>query len=248
MTTTIEVEKLESLLLNMKIDETYQPINWENITKSQNETTKAFEALARQVFALKDNLSKSFVCSLKELKDYDLKDQIQKVTDKKINQQGLKNLSQYAIYEGEDLKINYPELNKVVNDKQNTLLDQNQKVQAKLFETAQWIEAFLRGFNVSKESNIQQQGQQEQKGDQQLQANFLMQSNKTFDFPQDKLNEVVSKIQVTYIPDTKKYISIQTYQQIVENSADIAEEEFTRLTFQNRTDRRNIMHQDKKNT
>jgi len=33
-------------------------------------------------------------------------------------------------------------------------------------------------------------------------------SNKKFDFPEDKLNDIVSKIQVTYIPETKNYISI----------------------------------------
>jgi|NOAtaT_6_FD_contig_31_9236774_length_1581_multi_5_in_0_out_0_1 hypothetical protein len=39
-------------------------------------------------------------------------------------------------------------------------------------------------------------------------------------------------------------MSIQTYAQIVEKSVDLAEDEFIRITFENRNERRDVMHKD----
>lgn len=69
---------------------------------------------------------------------------------------------------------------------------------------------------------------------------------KKFSFRDDKLNELVTNIKVQHIPDTNQLISIKTYSQIVESSVDLAEEEFIRITFENRKDRRDIMHNDPK--
>ena len=57
---------------------------------------------------------------------------------------------------------------------------------------------------------------------------------KKFSFRDDKLNELVTNIKVQHIPDTNQLISIKTYSQIVESSVDLAEEEFIRITFENR--------------
>lgn len=112
----------------------------------------------------------------------------------------------------------------------------NSQVQAKLFETAQWIDSYVRGLNTTKDSTAPATNGSAvatQVGEGQ---SFALEttSTKKFDFPEDKLNDIVSKTQVTYIPETKNFISIQTYQQIVEHSVDLAEEEFIRLTFENR--------------
>lgn len=135
----------------------------------------------------------------------------------------------------------------MIKEKQSALIEQNQKVQAKLFETAQWIESFVRGLGTTKDSNNGSNASNALATNSAVDTFTLTsESNKKFDFPEDKLNDIVSKIQVTYIPETKNYISIQTYQQIVDNSSDLAEEEFIRLTFENRKERREIMNTDKK--
>ncbi|KAL4432703.1 hypothetical protein ABPG74_011524 [Tetrahymena malaccensis] len=236
---SVEVEALEAHLATLKIEE--QSIDWKQLTDSQAETTKAFEALQRQIFSLKDNLSKNFVCILKELKDFDLKDLSTKAAEKKSSASSLKNLAQYATVDGSNITINTSQINKIIKEKQSSLIEANQRVQAKLFETAQWADSFVRLLNVTKDSAATT-------NDKQVAETFQLstESTKKFDFPEDKLNDIVSKIQVTYIPDTQKYISIQTYQQIVEHSVDLAEEEFIRLTFENRKERREIMHNDKK--
>lgn len=202
---SIEIEALEAHLAGLKIEESN--VDWKLLTESQNETTKAFEALQKQIFTLKDNLSKNFVCILKELKDFDLKDQTTKAAEKKSSAASLKNLSSYATSNGSDVTLNTAEINKVVKEKQSTLLEINSRVQSQLFQTAQWADAFVRGLSVTKETAGTT-------GDKQVSETFQLstESNKKFDFPEDKLNDIVSKIQVSYIPETNKYISIQTYQ------------------------------------
>lgn len=79
---------------------------------------------------MKDNLSKNFVCILKELKDFDLKDQASKAAEKKSSAASLKNLSQYATANGSEVTINNAEINKIVREKQATLLEINTRVQA----------------------------------------------------------------------------------------------------------------------
>ena len=86
---------------------------------------------------MKDNLSRNFVGVLKDLKDYDLKDLSTKATEKKSSPASLKNLIAFTqTSEDGTLTLKTEEITKIIKDKQTALIEQNQKVQAKLFETA----------------------------------------------------------------------------------------------------------------
>lgn len=146
-----ENDALAAHLATLKIDAS--PVDWKSLTDSQTETTKAFEALGRQIFALKDNLSKNFVCVLKELKDFDLKDLATKAAESKTSPASIKNLAPFANVDGTTVTIKQDELQAHITKKQNALITMNSNVQAKLFETAQWIDSFVRGLNTTKDSN-----------------------------------------------------------------------------------------------
>lgn len=87
------------------------------------------------------------------MKDFDLKDLSTKAAEKKSSASSLKNLSQYATVNGSTVTLNTNEINKIIKEKQSSLLEANQRVQAKLFETAQWADAFVRLLNVTKDSS-----------------------------------------------------------------------------------------------
>lgn len=101
-------------------------------------------------------------------------------------------------------------------------------------------------MNMTKE--VKEHKPEEAKSDASSQAvqEKKKEDDPTFKFNKEKLNQIVSQINISYIPDTKQLISIKTYQEIVDKSVDLAEEEFIRLTFQNREDRRKVLAQDKK--
>lgn len=89
-------------------------------------------------------------------------------------------------------------------------------------------------MNMTKE--VKEHKPEEAKSDASSQAvqEKKKEDDPTFKFNKEKLNQIVSQINISYIPDTKQLISIKTYQEIVDKSVDLAEEEFIRLTFQNR--------------
>lgn len=208
-----ETEALATHLASLKLDAS--PVDWKSLTDSQTETTKAFEALGRQIFALKDNLSKNFVCVLKELKDFDLKDLATKAAESKAPSASLKNLATFATVDGTNVTLKLDDIKEHVAKKQTALIHQNATVQAKLFETAQWIDSFVRGLNTTKDSSasstVASTAATSTVAEGESVLSLEATSNKKFDFPEDKLNDIVSKIQVTYIPETKNFISIQTY-------------------------------------
>lgn len=164
-----------------------------------------------------------------------MKDLSTKATDKKSSAASLKNLSAFVNQDGETVTLKNDAITAHITERQEALISQNSRVQAKLFETAQWIDTFVRGLNSTKDSSTPSTPA----GSSSLslpaeQMILSATSGKKIEFQEGKLNDIVSRIQVSYIPDTKNFISIQTYQQIVDQSVDLAEEEFIRLTFENR--------------
>lgn len=169
---------------------------------------------------------------LKELKDFDLKDLSTKASEKKSSASSLKNLTPFVNQVGDTITLKQEAITAHIAERQEALISQNTRVQAKLFETAQWIDSFVRGLNTTKDSTASPATTNSLALS--TESSLLSASSaKKIEFQEGKLNEIVSKIQVTYIPDTK-FISIQTYQQIVDNSVELAEEEFIRLTFESR--------------
>lgn len=73
---------------------------------------------------MKDNLSKNFVCVLKDLKDYDLKDLSTKAVEKKSSPASLKNLVAFTkTSEDGTLTLKTEEITKMIKEKQSALIE-----------------------------------------------------------------------------------------------------------------------------
>ncbi|KRX04738.1 hypothetical protein PPERSA_11794 [Pseudocohnilembus persalinus] len=235
-------EAIQAQLANEKI------VNWEEVNGSQQSLTRGFQAQMEKLMMLRDSLQRNYLNNLKELKGMDASDLLKQIKEKKQETGCLKNLVDYGILDGEKVTLDVPALKEDAKKKQDQFINVNKQVTDKLFETCQWIENFVK-TNINKQGESQQQSTSSQNNEVQTQEESKEvqegEKNYNFYFDEDKLNQICSKIQVQRIPNTNNLISIKTYSEIVEQSVYLAEQEFVRLTFDNRKDRREQMKDSK---
>lgn len=104
------------------------------------------------LMGLRENLQKNYIWTLKDLKNIDAKDLLAKRADNKSEPGALKGLIEYATEADGKITIDLPRLKTDATQKEAVFTQINQSITKKLFETAQWIDEFIRKeLNVSKQ-------------------------------------------------------------------------------------------------